>query len=95
MFGSIAQGRGVAGSDVDILLIGDIGFSEAVEALYPAQSQLGREVNPKVYSLQEFVDRVDADAFLRDVIAKPRNFVIGSEDELAELVGHQPRRRRA
>ncbi len=95
VFGSIAQGRGVAGSDVDILLIGDIGFSEAVEALYPAQSELGREVNPKVYSRQEFVDEVIADSFLRDVISKPRIFVIGSEYELAELIGHQPRRRRA
>src|SRR5690606_32031023 len=56
VFGSIAQGRGVAGSDVDILLIGDIDFAEAVKALYPAQAELGREVNPKVYSVQEFAD---------------------------------------
>lgn len=95
VFGSIAQGRAIAGSDIDILLIGDIGFAEAVEALYPAQSELGREVNPKVYSVQDFVARANDDAFLRDVLSKPKVFVIGNEDELAELVGHQPRRRRA
>ncbi len=34
------------------------------------------------------------DAFLRDVLAKPRIFVIGTEDELAKPRRAKPRNRR-
>lgn len=90
VFGSVAQGRETAGSDIDLLLIGDIGFGQAVELLYPAQAALGREVNPKVFSVGEFAAKAQAEPFLRDVLAKPKIFLIGSEHDLAELAGHQP-----
>ena len=54
MFGSVAQGRETTGSDIDLMLIGDINFREVVELLFPVQMTLGREVNPKVYSAIEF-----------------------------------------
>jgi hypothetical protein len=61
-----------------------------VELLHPAQTQLGREVNPKVFSESEFAALARADPFLRDVLAKPKIFVIGSDRELAALAGHKP-----
>lgn len=90
VFGSVAQGRETAGSDIDLLLIGDIGFGQAVELLYPVQATLGREVNPKVFAVAEFAAKATTEAFLRDVLAKPKIFLIGDEHELAELAGHQP-----
>jgi predicted nucleotidyltransferase len=90
VFGSVAQGRESAGSDIDLLLIGDIGFAQAVELLYPVQAPLGREVNPKVFAVAEFAAKATTEAFLRDVLAKPKIFLIGDEHELAELAGHQP-----
>ena len=89
VFGSMAQGREVGASDVDLLLIGDIGFAEAVELLYPAQAILGREVNPKVFTAAEFSTKVAVEPFLRDVLAKSKVFVIGNDHDLAELAGHQ------
>lgn len=90
IFGSIAQGRESAGSDVDLILIGDLGFSQAVELLHAAQATLGREVNPKVFTASEFTSKAATEAFLGDVLAKPKIFLIGSDHDLAELTGHQP-----
>lgn len=89
VFGSMAQGNARAGSDVDLMLIGDVGFREAVEALHPAQARIGREINAQVYSAKEFAAKARSQAFLRDVLAKPKLFLIGSDDDLEELAGHQ------
>ncbi len=42
VFGSVARGQETGGSDVDVMLIGDLGFREAVELLHPCQAILGR-----------------------------------------------------
>lgn len=89
-FGSVAQGRETAGSDVDIMLIGDVGFRQAVEVLHPTQAVLGREVNPKVFTADEFVAKVPTEPFLTDVLAKPKLFLIGNAHDLEELARHQP-----
>jgi predicted nucleotidyltransferase len=90
VFGSVARGRESAGSDIDLMLIGDISFREAVESLYPAQALLGREVNPKVYSAREFTEKTGSEPFLADVMTRPMIFLIGNAHDLEELAGHQP-----
>lgn len=90
VYGSMAQGRESAGSDVDVMLIGEVGFGRAVELLHPAQADLGREINPSVFSVAEFSAKASAEPFLRDVLAKPKIFLIGNDHDLAELAGYQP-----
>ncbi len=90
VFGSVAQGRETAGSDIDVLLVGDLSFREAVELLYPTQAVLGREVNPKVFATDEFMAKMKVEPFLADVLAKPKLFLIGNDRDLEELAGHQP-----
>jgi predicted nucleotidyltransferase len=87
VFGSVAQGQETAGSDVDVMLIGDLGFREAVELLHPSQATLGREVNPKLFSTREFTDKAATEAFLIDVLAKPKIFLVGNAHDLEELIG--------
>ncbi len=89
VFGSMASGRQVGSSDVDLMLVGDIGFAEALELVYPAQSALGREVNPRVFSALEFSAKAAVEPFLQDVLSKPKIFLIGNQDDLAELARHQ------
>ena len=84
VFGSVAQGRETAGSDVDLMLIGDVGFAQVLELLFPVQAELGREINPKIYSADEFAAQAVTEPFLRDVLAKPKIFLIGNEHDLAE-----------
>lgn len=92
VFGSMAHAGARAGSDVDVLLIGEgFGYGDVVAALYPAQEQLGREINPKLYSPAEWKTLAQADgAFYRDVMGNPKLFLIGSEDELGQLGEDRP-----
>jgi predicted nucleotidyltransferase len=85
VFGSVAEGSEIAGSDIDLMLIGDVGFAQVLELLYSTQAELGREVNPRVLGPGEFAAKAAAEPFLRDVLAKPKIFVIGNEHDLAEL----------
>jgi predicted nucleotidyltransferase len=83
VFGSVASGKETTGSDVDVLVIGDTSFSEVVKALYNAQEILSREINPKVYSMAEWKQmRKKKDAFVKEVVMKPKLFIVGAADEL-------------
>lgn len=88
VFGSMARGTPSAGSDVDLLVLGHVGFAALAQALYPLHAALGREVNPVLYAPEEFAERVRrSDAFAREILAKPQLFVKGDAHELAELAG--------
>lgn len=89
VFGSVAQGRETSGSDVDLMLIGDVSFRQVVEVLHPAQAAIGREVNPKVFAIDEFSGKLDSEPFLADVMSKPKLFVVGNAHDLEELARHQ------
>lgn len=79
VFGSAASGKDTAGSDIDLMIIGEAGFNAVVNALYPLQEGLGREVNPKIYRRAEWTGLLDArDAFAIGVMARPRLDVIGN-----------------
>ncbi|OGT22414.1 MAG: DNA polymerase subunit beta [Gammaproteobacteria bacterium RBG_16_57_12] len=82
VFGSMARGTETAGSDVDIMVIGDVRFSEVVKALHGAQGILRREINPKVYGKAEWRRMNEKkDAFVKEVTAKPKLYIIGSAHE--------------
>ncbi|MDP2142186.1 MAG: nucleotidyltransferase domain-containing protein [Gammaproteobacteria bacterium] len=88
VYGSVARGRESSASDVDVLIIGEVAFAEVVAALYPVQGVLGREVNPKLYSRQEWKKKVAADdAFIEELLSKPRMDVIGSANVVGESGG--------
>ncbi len=83
VFGSVASGKATTESDVDVLVIGDVKFSDVVKALYSAQETLGREINPKVYSQAEWQQaKQQQNSFIKDVIEKPKLFVIGTKDDI-------------
>ena len=91
IFGSLARGEENARSDIDLLIIGDNGFGDVVRALYPAQEQLQREINPVVYSAAEFAGRAgNDDPFIANLMTNPKLFVIGNEHDLGKLAGHSP-----
>jgi predicted nucleotidyltransferase len=86
LFGSIARAQQGRPSDVDLMVVGNVGFSEVVAALASAQEQLAREVNPVVYSPEEFHSKaLVGQHFLRRVLKTQRIFLLGDENELARL----------
>lgn len=83
VFGSMASGTESAGSDIDLMVVGDAGFAEIVDVTYAAQATLGREINPKVMSASEWQTKnAERNAFLQDVLNKPRIMLIGDADAL-------------
>ena len=86
VFGSVASGEELATSDVDLMIIGDISLREAAGMLRGAGERIGREINPFVISASELRDRVrSADGFLGRVMAGPKIFIIGTQDDLEGL----------
>jgi predicted nucleotidyltransferase len=80
VFGSVAKGTENLGSDIDVLIIGDIDFTEIVTALYSAQSSLGREINPKIYSREQWKTCLQKqDLFTQEVLNNPKLFIMGTE----------------
>ena len=87
VFGSMASGQQDAGSDVDVCVLGEASLLEVVKALSCVQEELRREINPVAMTVKKFSEQsAEQDRFVRRVLSEPTVYVIGSEDELAELV---------
>ena len=90
VYGSVARGDERASSDVDVMIIGKLKFSDAVLALSPAEDILRREVNPHVYSSREFKSKfADGEPFLVRIVEGSKIFLTGGEDDLGKLAGHR------
>ncbi len=86
--GSLARGTSTSESDVDLIVVGGVGFGEVVATLGQAQESLSREINPTVYSPQEFRQKVlSKHHFVCAVLADEKIFVVGGPDELGKLAG--------
>ena len=86
VYGSLVRGEETRQSDVNLMVIGQVAFSEVVSALASAQETLRREVNPAVYPPAEFTAKLAANHhFLRTVLDQKKLFLIGDERELARL----------
>jgi predicted nucleotidyltransferase/DNA-binding HxlR family transcriptional regulator len=82
IYGSIARGTNRATSDLDLLVVGTLGFEELLRLLGPAEKKIGREVSPRLYSEQEFRDRRKrGDRFLTAVLRGPRVMLLGELDD--------------
>ena len=86
VFGSIAQAKEVAHSDVDLMVIGRIGFRKLTSLLSGVSGKIGREINPHVMTKDEYRDRVKAeDHFVKNVLAGPKLFIVGTEDDFEAM----------
>ena len=86
VFGSAARNELRSDSDIDVVVVGDATFAEVVASLREAQTRLGRDVNPTVYTAREFGDKLRArHHFLTTVLSEPMVFLVGGADELGRL----------
>lgn len=82
VFGSVASGKAGTDSDIDLLIVANVSFSEVVKALYPAQQQLRREINPKLYLPEEWkLALLERSVFVGELLEKPVIKVIGDMDD--------------
>jgi hypothetical protein len=87
VFGSAAAGTTGAGSDVDLLVLGKVGLRALAPKLRPVTSRLGREINPHIISRETLAAKKrTGDAFITNVLAAPKLWIIGDADDLGKLV---------
>jgi predicted nucleotidyltransferase len=86
VFGSIARGEEKAGSDVDLMVIGQLGLRDLSRLLSGIEEKIGREVNPHVLREEEFRKRIRAkEHFVSSVMETLKIFIIGSQRELEAM----------
>jgi DNA-binding transcriptional ArsR family regulator len=88
LYGSTARSEESSESDVDLMIVGDVGLSDLVPSLRRAERRFGRPVNPTVYSSKEFKTKArNHDHFLTTVLRGAKEFVKGNDGELAAVAG--------
>lgn len=86
VFGSVAQDKELAESDVDLMVIGHIGLRDLVHRLVSVSDRIGREVNPHIMTMEELKFRWQkGDHFITNVLQSPKLIIKGSEDDVARL----------
>jgi len=86
IFGSVATNADNRRSDVDLVVIGAVSFDDVVALLSGAEEKLGREINPVIYSADEFRMKVKGHHhFITSILKSEKIFLIGDDSELARL----------
>jgi len=90
VYGSIAEGKEKAASDVDLFVVGEIGLRGLASKLRGITEEIGREVNPFVINPEEFRRRIETgDHFVTQVLASPKLYIFGGENELEAMGGER------
>ncbi len=88
VFGSVAEGTEKAHSDVDLMVIGSASLRRVSALLQGMSERVGREINPHVMTVEEFVRRRKVrEHFVTSILGSRRLMAIGDEHELEGLVG--------
>ena len=86
IFGSVARNEERAESDIDLMVIGNIGLRKISHLLSTLSNKLGREINPHVLTLQTFTKKLaHHDHFLTQVMDTKKIFIRGNENELKAM----------
>lgn len=83
LYGSVAKQSDRADSDIDVLLVSNSLTLEAVfRMLGPVETELGRHINPTLYTQREFMERrANNHPFLRKVLTGSHIVLKGRSDE--------------
>ncbi len=92
VFGSFADGTAGAGSDIDLMVVGDARPRSVRNRLSSAERALGRSVNEHVLTAHEWVSRLAKnDRFIAATRDGPKVWVRGDERALVALAVRAPR----
>jgi predicted nucleotidyltransferase len=86
VYGSMARREESAGSDVDLMIVGDVTLDEVLTQLAPAERAIGRSINPTLYTASEFRTRLESgNHFLRSVMRGEKVPLVGDPDEFGKM----------
>ena len=83
IYGSVARGEESAGSDVDLMLIGNVSTLELVPHLRLVEKVVARPVNPTIFTENDLARTfANANHFLLTVMRGEKIMLKGTQDEL-------------
>jgi uncharacterized protein len=86
IFGSFARKEETQASDIDLMVIGDVGLRQLTKMLSGLSDKLSREINPHCLSEQNFISRKNAgEPFINRICEESRLFIIGDENDFAAM----------
>jgi predicted nucleotidyltransferase len=86
IFGSYAQKETDWLSDIDLMIIGKPDEDALVAEISKLEETLSREINYHIYSLEDWKKKIkEKNSFIKNVLRKPKIFLIGDESELSRL----------
>ncbi|NLP06317.1 nucleotidyltransferase domain-containing protein, partial [Candidatus Fermentibacteria bacterium] len=82
IYGSIAKGSDRAGSDIDLMIIGDdLSYPKVLAALQPVENVVGRQISVNLMKPAEWIRRMTSeDSFVSRIMSQQKIILIGSED---------------
>ena len=84
IFGSYAKGEEKSHSDIDLIIIGNVGLRTLSSAFKNLTEQSQREINPHVYSAKSWKEKVKKkDHFIKSVLTDKKVFLIGDENVIS------------
>lgn len=83
IFGSAAKGEEKSHSDIDLIIIGNVGQRELSSKFKGITEIIQRELNPHIYSMKSWKEKLQKkDHFIKSVLNNEKIFLIGDEDVL-------------
>jgi predicted nucleotidyltransferase len=83
IYGSMASNQADLSSDIDLMIIGDASLEDLSNVIYKLEKKLSRAINYSIFPLKEWQERIrKGDAFLKNVKAGPKIWIIGGDNDL-------------
>ena len=86
IFGSFASGEEREGSDIDMLIVGDVNEENLIKIIKRIEDKVSRDVNYILWRKKEFIKRIkEKHHLLRNIINSPVIWLMGDRDEFRKI----------
>ena len=83
IYGSFAKGEEREGSDIDLLIIGEVDEDRLIEEISKLERKLQREINYAMYGKEDFnKKKKEGNPFILDILKEKKIFLIGAKNGL-------------
>ena len=92
VYGSIARKTEHATSDIDLMVVGNLGLADLAGVFKEAENQLLRAINPSVYKAREIARKLGlGHHFLNAVMNGEKLFILGNANDLEATLRREER----
>jgi len=86
IFGSFARKEETSLSDIDLMVVGNLGLRQLTEMLSGLSDELYREINPHCVNREDFIRRkATGEPFINRICEEPKLFIIGDENDFEAM----------